>query len=84
MRKWINVIGVATALGAGIGVLLLKLAIEEKKEEAARIAWGIRQNQEAIRVLETEWSYLTTPSILHDKSVRFSGDYAAKSRSDAG
>ena len=71
MRNTITMLGVATAIAAGAGVLMLKLTVKEKEEHLQQLAQQIQDDQEAMRVMRAEWAYLTSPSKLQDKSVRF-------------
>jgi len=58
-------------MAAGAAVLQLKMAVQEKTEELRSIARQIHDDQDAIRVLEAEWAYLTTPRSLQDRSIQF-------------
>ena len=71
MRNTITMLGVATAIAAGAGVLMLKLTVKEKQEYLQALTQQIQDDQEAMRVMRAEWAYLTSPSKLQDKSVRF-------------
>lgn len=71
MRKLVTSIAAVTAMAAGAAVLQLKMTVQEKKDELRAIAQQIHDDQEAIRILEAEWAYLTTPRVLQDRSVQF-------------
>ena len=71
MRKALTIIAAATAIASGAAVLQLKITVQNKVDNVKEIARQIKQDREAIRVLEAEWAYLTTPQVLQDRSVRF-------------
>ncbi|GHF23097.1 hypothetical protein GCM10017044_16890 [Kordiimonas sediminis] len=71
MRKGLVILASFIAVAAGVAVLLLKLAVHEKEQELKALHVQIKRDQEAIRVLEAEWAYKTSPSKLQDKSLRF-------------
>ena len=71
MRKIVTCLAAVTAIGAGAGVLQLKNTVQERTDEVRAIARQIHQDEEAIRVLEAEWAYLTAPSLLQDRSIQF-------------
>lgn len=71
MRRMITICAAVTALASGAAVLQLKLAVQEKAEAVEALAQKIHQDREAIRVLEAEWAFLTTPRSLQEKSIRF-------------
>jgi len=71
MRKFVTTFAAVTAMAAGAAVLQLKMTVQEKNEEIRVIAQQIRDDREAIRILEAEWAYLTTPRTLQDRSVEF-------------
>ena len=71
MRRLFTVLAAITALLAGAAVLQLKLAVQEKADGLTALANKIHEDREAIRVLDAEWAYLTTPRALQEKSIRF-------------
>jgi len=71
MRKFISTLAAITVLASGAAVLKLKVSVQEREEEIRALAQKIHDDQEAIRVLEAEWAYLTTPKSLQDRSVKF-------------
>ena len=71
MRKIVTCLAAVTAIGAGAGVLQLKNTVQERTDEVRAVALQIHQDEEAIRVLEAEWAYLTAPSLLQDRSIQF-------------
>ncbi|WP_417450486.1 cell division protein FtsL [Kordiimonas sp.] len=71
MRRLFTILAAFTAILAGAAVLQLKLAVQEKADEVRALANIIHEDREAIRVLEAEWAFLTTPRSLQEKSIRF-------------
>jgi len=71
MRKVVTYLAAATAMVSGAAVLQLKMTVQERTEEVRAIAQKIHSDEEAIRVLEAEWAYLTTPSVLQNRSIQF-------------
>ncbi|MCK0068668.1 cell division protein FtsL [Kordiimonas laminariae] len=71
MRKTLTIFAAATAIASGAAVLQLKITVQNKVDNVKEIARQIKQDREAIRVLEAEWAYLTTPQVLQDRSIRF-------------
>ena len=48
----------------GVAVFLVKYEVQEREERLAELHREILANQEAVHVLEAEWSYLNRPSRL--------------------
>ena len=71
MRRVLPWIAAGLALIAGVAVMQLKFAVQEKADDVAALAQTIRRDREAIRVLDAEWTYLTSPARLQDQSLRF-------------
>jgi len=71
MRKIVTCLAAVTAIGAGAGVLLLKNTVQERTDEIKEIARQIHRDEEAIRVLEAEWAFVTAPGLLQEHSVQF-------------
>lgn len=71
MRRMVTLFAAVTALASGAAVLQLKLAVQDKAAQVEALANQIYEDREAIRVLEAEWAYLTTPRALQEKSVKF-------------
>ncbi|TNE62750.1 MAG: hypothetical protein EP335_11360 [Alphaproteobacteria bacterium] len=71
MRRVVTAFAAVAALACGAAVLKLKLVVQEKADDVRALAAQIHDDREAIRVLEAEWSYLTTPRALQDQSVKF-------------
>ena len=71
MRKLLTFLAGLTAIVTGVFVLQLKSTVQEKKKDVAALARQIHDDREAIRVIEAEWAYLTTPRLLQERSIRF-------------
>ncbi len=71
MRKLITVIAATTALASGVAVLQLKSAVQHRVDNLKTLSVQMKQDREAIRVLEAEWAYLTTPRVLQERSIQF-------------
>jgi hypothetical protein len=71
MRKFISTLAAITVMASGAAVLQLKVSVQEKTEEIRGLAQQIHDDKKAIRVLEAEWAYLSTPSALQDRSIEF-------------
>ena len=54
-------IWLALALGIGFGLFQLKYQVQKHEEQLARLNRQILESQEAIHVLQAEWSYLNQP-----------------------
>ncbi len=48
----------------GVALFLVKYEVQEREEQLAALHREILANQEAVHVLEAEWSYLNRPSRL--------------------
>jgi len=71
MRKLVTSLAAVTAVAAGAAVLLLKMTVQERVDDIRAVVQKIHNDEEAIRVLEAEWAYLTTPQLLQDRSIQF-------------
>jgi len=71
MRRMVTIMAAVTAIASGAAVLQLKLAVQNKAADVEALAAQIHRDREAIRVLEAEWAFLTTPRSLQDRSIRF-------------
>ncbi len=69
--KFITMLTLAAGVLSGVAVFQIKFKVQEKAKEVEMLAEEILEHREAIRVLRAEWSYLTTPSALQDKSLKF-------------
>lgn len=71
MRKFVTVLAAVTAVASGVAVLQLKATVQAKTEDVKSLARQIHNDREAIRVIEAEWTYLTTPRVLQERSIEF-------------
>jgi len=71
MRKLVTSVAVITVLASGVAVFQLKRAVQEKEDAVRAIAQQIHADREALRILEAEWAYLSSPRLLQDRSVQF-------------
>jgi len=71
MRKYVTALAAITAVASGVAVLQLKAAVQSELDDVKALAQQIHEDQEAIRVIEAEWAYLTTPRILQERSIQF-------------
>jgi len=55
----------------GAVLLQTKYTVQEKARELRELAAQIHKDREAIRVLEAEWAYRTTPSKLQEQSLEY-------------
>ena len=65
---WVAIIA---AVASGATVLQIKAKVQDKKQDVELLAVEISEHRNAMHVLNAEWAYLTTPSSLQDKSLRF-------------
>ncbi len=71
MRKFVTALAAITAVASGVAVLQLKATVQAKTEDVKALARQIHDDREAIRVIEAEWTYLTTPRVLQERSIEF-------------
>lgn len=62
-----------TAAGAALFLFQIKQEVQEMERELGIVQRDILRHQEAIRVLETEWSYLNQPARIADLAGRHLG-----------
>jgi cell division protein FtsL len=56
--------GVVISIGVAVGLFQLKHKVTEQERELARIHTKIYTTEEAIHILQAEWSYLNEPGRL--------------------
>ncbi|MFC3053028.1 cell division protein FtsL [Kordiimonas pumila] len=71
MRKYVTTFAAITAIASGVAVLQLKATVQNKTDEIRALVNGIHDDKEAIRVLEAEWAYQSSPHTLQENSIRF-------------
>ena len=70
-RTTVTTLLILLAMVAGVGVMQLKIQIQERTDSVESLARQIRADKEAIRVLKAEWVHLTSPGVLKEKSRKF-------------
>ncbi|MDF1790913.1 MAG: hypothetical protein P1U88_03340 [Thalassobaculaceae bacterium] len=63
MRR-VTVLWFLIAACLGVALFLVKYEVQDREEKLAALHREILSNQEAVHVLEAEWSYLNRPSNL--------------------
>ena len=61
----------AAVIGVGYVMFQVKYEVMHQEAQLARVNRQIVEGQEAIRVLNAEWSFLTRPSRLNELSKRY-------------
>lgn len=70
MIRLLNVLSVALVIAVSIGLYNLKYQIEAQQEERVSLRQEIANEEDAVRVLRAEWSYLTQPERLQSLAAR--------------
>jgi len=70
MRR-VTILWFLIAACLGVALFLLKYEVQDREERLAAIHREILANQEAVHVLEAEWSYLNRPSNLENLVRRY-------------
>jgi cell division protein FtsL len=73
MRRLTAIAGLAVAIVAAVFLFALKQDVRQMEDELRAVHRDILEQQEAIHVLETEWSYLNKPAKLSDLAKRHLG-----------
>jgi cell division protein FtsL len=68
--RFLNVFSVLLVVAMSIGLYNLKYKVEAQERERARLTEDILNEQDAIRILRAEWSYLTRPERLQSLAER--------------
>ena len=71
MIRVINLLLVAAVIGLSVGLYDIKYRAEGADRQAGRLAAQIAAEQEGIRVLRAEWSYLNQPERLQELAARY-------------
>lgn len=64
MRRLLTLAGVVLIAGLAFGLYKLKYEVQQLEDRYADVNRAIAAEQEAIRVLKAEWSYLNSPTRL--------------------
>tara|TARA_R110002095_G_scaffold127011_5_gene110091 strand:+ start:7693 stop:8058 length:366 start_codon:yes stop_codon:yes gene_type:complete len=70
MIRLLNVFSVVLVVAVSIGLYNLKYKVEEQERIKAALAQEILNEQDAVRILRAEWSYLTQPERLQSLADR--------------
>jgi len=71
MIRFINLLLVVAVIGLSVGLYDIKYRTESADRLAGRIEVQIAAEQDAIRVLRAEWSYLNQPERLQELAARY-------------
>ena len=71
MMRIINFVLVVAVIGLSVGLYDIKYKAEEAVRHARQLEQRIANEQEAIRVLRAEWSYLNQPERLQELASRY-------------
>ena len=71
MIRWRHIAWLGLAALAVGALFQVKQAVQELEQELAGIEAEIREDREALRVLQAEWSYLHRPARLADLARRY-------------
>ena len=71
MRRPVTFAGIALVAALAFGLYKLKYEVQELEARSAAIQRAILSEQEAIRVLEAEWSFLNNPKRLAELAQRY-------------
>jgi cell division protein FtsL len=71
MIRALNIVLVLAVIGLSIGLYHIKYRAEAAETRAHKIEREIAQEQESIRVLRAEWSYLNQPERLQELARRY-------------
>src|SRR5690606_10074451 len=71
MIRFINLLLVMAVIGLSVGLYDIKYRAESADRHARQLEQRIAKEQEAIRVLRAEWSYLNQPERLQELASRY-------------
>ena len=70
MIRLLNVVSVVLVIAVSIGLYNLKYRIEDQQETRQSLRQEITNEEDAVRILRAEWSYLTQPERLQSLMAR--------------
>lgn len=73
MKRLAGILGLIGAVGAASLLFYVKHEVGVLKEELSAVHRKIRDHQDAMQVLKTEWSFLNQPARLADLAKRHLG-----------
>lgn len=71
MIRALNIVLVLAVIGLSIGLYDIKYRAEVAETKATKIQRDIASEQESIRVLRAEWSYLNQPQRMQELAKRY-------------
>ncbi len=71
MRRSVTLAGIALVAVLAFGLYKLKYEVQELEDRYGAMNRAILSEQEAIRVLRAEWSFLNSPKRLGDLTKRY-------------
>ncbi len=71
LRRLMSLLLTGLVIAAGISLYLLAHRVDERREEIARLEARIAREETAIRILEADWAYLTSPERIRADAERF-------------
>lgn len=71
LRRLMSLMLTGLVIAAGISLYLLAHRVDERREEIARLEAEIAREETAIRILEADWAYLTSPERIRAQAERF-------------
>lgn len=66
-----NLLWVVLAISVGVALFVLKYQVQIMEDRLVRLNKEIRQSQETIHVLRSEWAYLNDPERLRELNDRY-------------
>ncbi len=73
MRRLTGILGLVVAAVAALFLFTVKQEVRQMEDDLRAVHRDILDQQEAIQVLETEWSYLNQPARIADLAQRHLG-----------
>lgn len=71
MKNLFIIAWLAGAVVAGVGLYGIAYEVEQMEKELTALEDAIRDEREAIHMLEAEWAYLARPERVEELSARF-------------
>ena len=69
--RGLNLLWVVLVISVGVALFSLKYQVQIMEERLVKINREIRQSQETIHVLRSEWAYLNDPERLRELNDRY-------------
>ncbi|GEQ98571.1 hypothetical protein JCM17844_22080 [Iodidimonas gelatinilytica] len=71
MRQLLIALIALLAIGSAAGLYQLKHQVEARRDAVIALERQIVDDAEAVRVLEAEWAYLSSPQVIQDQAFRY-------------